>query len=94
MENNTEEPNYENVKFDVENIVKELENATEQKAHKDKLFNNVYLIGNITEDNLLDLGFKCYGLSNKSGYETYLYRLGNIEAIFVDQVVHISEITA
>lgn len=49
----------------------------------------------MTEDNLLDVGFKCFGPTNKGGFDTYIYRLGkNIEACFIEQILHITEITA
>lgn len=83
------------VLYDLEQVVKSLEDISGQKAVVDKVFNTTYLMGNMTEDNLLDVGFKCFGPTNKGGFDTYIYRLGkNIEACFIEQILHITEITA
>ena len=50
------------------------------------------MIGNVTEENLIDIGFKCFGPTNKAGYETYIYRMGNIEAVFIEEVLHIYDL--
>ena len=83
------------VLYDLEQVVKSLEDISGQKAVVDKVFNTTYLMGNMIEDNLLDVGFKCFGPTNKGGFDTYIYRLGkNIEACFIEQILHITEITA
>lgn len=83
------------VLYNLEQVVKSLEDISGQKAVVDKVFNTTYLMGNMTEDNLLDVGFKCFGPTNKGGFDTYIYRLGkNIEACFIEQILHITEITA
>lgn len=78
--------------YKLEDIVKILEDAVEGKAVKDNLFKNSYLLGNVTEEILLENDFKCFGPTNKAGYYTYMYRLGNIEAVFIEEVLHIYDL--
>lgn len=83
------------VLYDLKQVVKSLEKSSGQKAVVDRIFNTTYLMGNMTEDDLLDAGFKCFGPTHKGGFDTYIYRLGkNIEACFIEQILHITEITA
>ena len=49
------------------------------------------MIGNLDEDTLFDIGFAFITMSNKGGFKTPIYRMGNIEAIFVDQILHVYE---
>ena len=84
----------DNVKYDLEKVVKEIENVTGQKAIKDQIFKTTYLIGNVEENDLIDIGFKCFGNTNRAGFETPLYKMGNIEAIFIEQVLNVAEVTA
>lgn len=78
--------------YDLENIVERVEQAVDGKAVKDNIFNLSYMIGNVTEEDLLDIGFKCFGPTNKAGYVTYMYRIGNIEAVFIEEVLHIYDL--
>ena len=64
--------------YDLENIVERVEQAVNGKAVKDNIFNLSYMIGNVTEEDLLDIGFKCFGPTNKAGYVTYIYRIGKL----------------
>ena len=80
-------------KYILSNIVKSFEQKTGQKPVKDMMFNTDYMFGNIDEDTLLDFGFKFITMSNKAGFDTPIYRMGNIEAVFIGQVLHIYEIT-
>lgn len=84
----------DNVKYDLEKVVKEIEKVTGQKAVKDQIFKTTYLIGHVEEENLIDIGFKCFGNTNRAGFVTPLYKMGNIEAVFIEQVLHVAEITA
>ena len=78
--------------YKLEDVVKLLEDTVGQKAVLDNIFKTTYLLGNVTEENLLDNGFKCFGPTNKAGYVTYMYRLGNIEAVFIEEILHIYDL--
>lgn len=78
--------------YDLEAVVKILEDTVGKKAVKDNLFKLDYLLGGVTEDDLIDNNFKCFGPTNKAGYDTYIYRLGNIEAVFIENVLHIYDL--
>ena len=79
--------------FNLEKVVTKLEEITGQKAHKETKLKTDYQIGNIEVTDLEDLGFEFVGYSNGAGYETPVYRMGNIEAIYIGQTLHIYEIT-
>ena len=74
-------------------IVKGFEKVSKQKSVQDDIFKTDYMFGNIDEATLLDFGFKFISMSNKSGFDTPIYRMGNIEAVFVGQILHMYEIT-
>lgn len=78
--------------YDLEAVVKILEDTVGKKAVKENLFKLDYLLGGVTEENLIDNNFKCFGPTNKAGYDTYIYRLGNIEAVFIENVLHIYDL--
>lgn len=78
--------------YNLETVVKILEDTVGKKAVKENLFKLDYLLGGVTEENLIDNNFKCFGPTNKAGYDTYIYRLGNIEAVFIENVLHIYDL--
>ena len=78
--------------YNLEAVVKILEDTVGKKAVKDNIFKLDYLLGGVTEDNLIDNNFKCFGQTNKGGYVTYMYRLGNIEAVFIENILHIYDL--
>lgn len=80
-------------RYNLSNIIKNFEQKTNQKAVTDMLFGTDYMFGNIDENTLLDFGFEFITMSNKAGFDTPIYRMGNIEAVFIGQVLHIYEIT-
>lgn len=79
--------------YNLESIVTALEKKSKQKAIVDKIFNTDYMFGNIDEAMLKDVGFEFVTMSNKAGFKTPIYRMGNIEAVFVDQILHMYETT-
>ena len=78
--------------YNLETVVKILEDTVGKKAVKENLFKLDYLLGGVTEENLIDNNFKCFGPTNKAGYDTYIYRLGNIEAVFIENILHIYDL--
>ena len=79
--------------YNLKSIVTALEKKSKQKAIVDKIFNTDYMFGNIDETMLKDVGFEFITMSNKAGFKTPIYRMGNIEAVFVDQILHMYETT-
>lgn len=77
--------NEQDVKYDLVSIVKEIEKASDEKATLDNKFGTDYLIGNVDMDTLTNLGFENVGKTNKCGFVTPLFKLGNIEAIYIEQ---------
>lgn len=75
--------------FDLNIIVAELEKVTKQKAHKETKLGVEYVMGNVTEQQLLEANFKLVGYANKKEHMTPIYRFGNIEALYIDQLLHI-----
>lgn len=89
MENNTIEiPTI----FNLEVIVKKLETITKQKAHKETKLGIEYVMGNVTTEKLEEAEFKLVGYANKCGSQTPIYRYGNIEALYIEQLLHIYSI--
>lgn len=77
------------IKYDIATIIKQLEETTNQKAKQVGL--DCYTIGNITEQNLLDCEFKFTEKSFKENYP--IYTKGNIEAIFIGNLLTVRETT-
>ena len=73
--------------YDLEKIANIIANNANSKAIKDTKFGLDYLISNVEEQTLLDMGFEYKGMTNEVGFETPLYKMGNIEAIFIDQIL-------
>lgn len=78
--------------YNINSIVAKLEELTGQKVVKDTILNTDYMFGNIDENVLVNMGFEFVSMSNNSGFKTPIYKLGNIEAVFVDQILHIFEV--
>ena len=79
--------------YNLDIIVEEFEKVSGEKAVKEMIFKTDYMFGNITEEMLLDFGFEFVTMSNKAGFDTPIYRLGNIEAVFVGQILHMYKMT-
>lgn len=77
--------------YDVKVVIEKIEKATNQKAHLDTKLKVDYVIGNVTEQQLIDLGFVFVEMSNKIGNVCPIYRMGNIEAIFNGNLLYIRE---
>lgn len=76
---------------DIKTILKKIEQATNQKAHLDPKLKVDYVMGNVTEKQLLDIGFEFIEMSNKIGNVCPIYRMDNIEAIFNGNLLYIHE---
>lgn len=74
--------------YDLSTIVELFSQQSGHKAYLDDKFKTEYIIGNVTEQDLIDFGFTKTSISNKCGVYTPIYRYGNIEAIYVEQLVH------
>ena len=85
--------NYDDVVFPITTVVNMIETRTGKKL---KLRNSqapeYVLLEPISEQELLDLGFKFIGYS--SFVKCPIYRLGNIEAIFNETILHIYSLTS
>lgn len=77
--------------YNLDVVVKKIETVSGHKAVKDNIFRTEYMIGNLDEDTLFDIGFVFVTMSNRGGFKTPIYRMGNIEAVFVDQILHVYE---
>lgn len=78
-----------NTNYKLEDIVKLIENECGQKARLERKFSKEYLIGKVTEENLLNIGFK---FKEYTQYDICpMYTMGNIVALFDDTILHIME---
>lgn len=77
------------VKYDLASIVALIEEESGQKARLDTKLGTDYMIGNVEVDTLTDIGFENVGMTNKCGFITPIYKLGNIEAIYIEQILFI-----
>ena len=78
--------------YTIENVVKIIESATDVKMKKVNNLDAEYIsLGQITEEQLLDIGFV---FSDFSSYiKCPIYKLGkNIEAIFNETILHIYDL--
>lgn len=76
-------------KFRLEDVVKAIEETSKSKAVLDPKFELEYLIGNVLEEHLLNVGFKYTGKSSYNICPTY--QMNNIFAFFDEGVLHVSE---
>ena len=76
------------VNYNILDIIKEIEKATKQKARQD-ISKKHYIISNVTEKQLLNLGFEFIGVGQWDKYP--MYQLGNILALFKEQLLVVSE---
>ena len=79
------------IKYDIDSVATQIETATGIKMKLVNEFDPEYIsLGQITEDDLVDLGFEF------SGYSSYVkcpvYKLNNIEAIFDDTILHLYDL--
>ena len=88
MENTT----IEDIKFDIEMIVKKVQTATGVKLKLKNVQSPEYVAtGEISEADLLEIGFRFIGYS--SYVRCPIYRYGkNIEAIFNETILHIYDL--
>lgn len=86
------ETDYDDVIFDIDKVVKRLENATDVKFKLKNIQSPEYVAkGSIQESDLTEIGFKFIGYS--SYVRCPIYRYGqNIEAIFNENILHIYDL--
>lgn len=75
--------------FNLKDIVDEIAKKSGDTPELDEKFELVYMIDNVTEDDLLSLGFEYTGMSRGNVYPTY--QLGNIFAAFNGKVLQVME---
>lgn len=75
--------------FNLKTIVDEIAQKVGDTPELDEKFELVYLIDNVTEEDLLDMGFQYTGMSRGNVYPTY--QLGNIFAAFNGPVLQVME---
>ena len=80
------------IKYDLKSIVNKIETSTGQIAYLSKKLDEEYIIGNVDTTDLEKLGFTLLYISNDCGLRTPIYRYGNIEAIYVGQLLHVYKI--
>ena len=87
-----DETNYDDVVFDIEMVVKNLEEATNIKFKLKNVQSPEYVAtGVIQEEDLTDFGFRFIGYS--SYIKCPIYRYGkNIEALFNETILHIYDL--
>ena len=74
--------------FDLKLIVQKIEKVSGQKAKFDTYLKQEYLMGsNVTEEHLLDVGFKFVEYGQYNHYPIYKY--GDILAIYIGNVLHV-----
>lgn len=78
-----------NVKYDLTAITKIIETNSNQKARLDTKLGTDYMISNVDVDTLTDIGFVYVGNTNKCGFVTPMFRLGNVEAIYIEHILYV-----
>lgn len=80
------------VKFDLETAIESIANSLETTYKKVKIFkySKEYILPNVEESKLLELGFEYKGLTTATKLPLYEYE--NLIAIFEDQVLHICQV--
>lgn len=74
--------------YELKSIVKQIETLSKLRGELDSKFGLEYLFYNLDEDILIkDLKFEFIGFDSTNQYP--LYRLGNIGACFIDNVLHV-----
>lgn len=68
--------------YDVKVIAEMLAKTTNQKVYLDPVLKSDYIMGNISEKDLIEFGFAYMGMSNPAGDSCPIYRMGNIEAVY------------
>lgn len=71
----------------LEDVVSKIVEVSGQKSRLDNKFGLEYLIPNVSEDNLTEVGFTFTGYSSYHRCPTY--QMGNIFAIYNDQILHV-----
>lgn len=87
-----DEKNKDMINYNLKSVIEKLETSAGQKAYLENKLDDEYIIGNITTEDLLDIGFEFIYESNSCGLQTPIYRFGNIEAIYVGQLLHVYKI--
>lgn len=77
--------------YDIKEIIKTLETTSGNKASLDNKFKIDYVVGNVDEDSLLSIGFAFYEYGKMLNSKVPIYRLGNIEAIYIDNLLYIHQ---
>lgn len=80
------------IKYNIDELINKIETSYMQKAYLSTKLGKEYIIGNIESSQLIDLGFELVSKSNECGINTPIYRLGNIEAIYIQSLLHIYEV--
>lgn len=77
------------IKYDLKSIVRIIEEKSGQKAKLDTKLGTDYLFSNVELDTITGIGFKFKEMTNKCGFVTPIYKLGNIEAIYIEQILYV-----
>lgn len=84
--------NYDGIIFNIENVANKIQETTGVKLKLKNFQSPEYVsLGQITEEDLINIGFKFIGYS--SYIKCPIYRYGkNIEAIFNETILHIYDL--
>ena len=77
------------IMYNLESIAQKIATKASSIAVLDNLFKNEYLIDNVTEEILTDIGFKFVSYDNR---DTPIYTMENLMACYKDNVLHLFEI--
>lgn len=91
-ENQNTEVDLLDIIYDINIVINLLETATDVKFKKEREYDSEYVAGGqITENQLVDLGFRFHEYS--SYMKCPIYKLGNnIEAIFDETILHVYDL--
>lgn len=78
------------IMYNLESIAQQIATKASSIAVLDNLFKNEYLIDNITEEILTDIGFKFVSYDNRDN--TPIYTMENLMACYKDNVLHLFQI--
>lgn len=78
------------INFSLKTMTTYLDNKLGSKGHFEKKFGLEYLVPNVNEEKLLEVGFEFIGYDFEHNYPMYRYE--NLEAFYNETILHIYEI--
>lgn len=75
--------------FSIKTVIPAIEQLSGKKAKLVNKYEPEFVIEGVTDEMLINVGFEYVGKGNKIGIECPLYRLNNLEAMFINTTLHV-----